>query len=342
MKFRMIPVLVLAVWMGLGVSAKAQLMVDFGTKPTHADPQVVQEGWEEGIVTNTQHLDHATPFGTVRHWVSIRPQPEDIFAPKWVERNRASLYAGGAANFDHPTLGEIGHVLQDAMKCDKDCALDLNFTGLEAGVYELTTFHHSWFGQDFEDANGPYNWAEFDIEIRFGPPPNPQDPNEGFVIVPGLTNLSASHHGINSLTEPAIFVTRFTSPGPSEFITVGINPIAGTGETIEQPTNGFHLDTAEVGSSVDFNDSGVWDLPDLNLVLFNWQLPAADLPVELCFPECWVNQRPDTVGLDSLNLVLFNWQLPSTSIAAVPEPSTVLCASIGLLGVICLNRWRRG
>ena len=330
-RFYALPLVVLALagCLAIACSAQAMIMVDYGP-----GDQVVQSGWEGLSLGTAAHTD-ATAFGNVTHNVTQGP------GGSWQQRNRASGYPGGAANYVHPEFGQIGPVLQDAMKCD-NCDLDFHFSGLEAGPYELTTFHHSWFGQDYEDTTGPYNWAEFDIEIRFGPPPNPQDPNEGFVIVPGLTNLSASHHGINSLTEPAIFVTRFTSPGPSEFITVGINPIAGTGETIEQPTNGFHLDTAEVGSSVDFNDSGVWDLPDLNLVLFNWQLPAADLPVELCFPECWVNQRPDTVGLDSLNLVLFNWQLPSTSIAAVPEPSTVLCASIGLLSVICLNRWRRG
>ena len=229
MKFLVIPVLVMVVWMGLGVSAQAQLMVDFGTNPNHAEPQVVQDGWENGFATLNQHSDVGTGFGDVRHWVAPGPLGENY---RWAERNRASLYADGRAFYEHPTLGEIGHVLQDAMKCDAsthpsfgDCYLDFNFTGVEAGDYELTTFHHSWFGQDYEDTTGPYNWAEFDIEIRFGIP-NPKNPDEGFNIVPGMTNLSASHNGTNPLTDPAIYVTRFTSPGPSEFITVGINPIA--------------------------------------------------------------------------------------------------------------------
>jgi len=340
MKFFVISVLVMAVWMGLGVSAQAMIMVDFGTNPNHAEPQVVQDGWENGFVTIDQHTDVGTGFGDVRHWVAPGPLGENY---RWAERNRASLYADGRAFYEHPTLGEIGHVLQDAMKCDAsthpsfgDCYLDFNFTGVEAGDYELTTFHHSWFGQQFEDGNGSYNWAELDISVRISPDPIiPQNQDTGFVTV--WENVSASHNGTNPLTDPAIYVTPFTSPGPGEFITVRIDPREGTGETIEAPINGFVLDRAAVvGLSTDFNDNGIWDLPDLNLVLFNWQLPEDSLPVE------WVKQRPDTVGLDSLNLVLFNWQLPSTSIAAVPEPSTALCAIIGLLGVICLNRWRRG
>jgi len=86
-----------------------------------------------------------------------------------------------------------------------------------------------------------------------------------------------------------------------------------------------------VGGFTDFNNSGFWDLPDLNLVLFNWQQGEAALPVE------WVNQRPTTVGLDSLNLVLFNWQQPS-SLAVVPEPASLVVLLLGLLAVGC---WKR-
>ena len=76
--------------------------------------------------------------------------------------------------------------------------------------------------------------------------------------------------------------------------------------------------------NTDFDGNGFWDLPDLNLVLFNWQQDKASLPVE------WVNQRPAIVGLDSLNLVLFNWQQAS-SLAVVPEP-----AGLGLMALVSL------
>jgi len=75
----------------------------------------------------------------------------------------------------------------------------------------------------------------------------------------------------------------------------------------------------------DFDNSGTWDLPDLNLVLFNWQQNEASLPVE------WVNLRPATVGLESLNMVLFNWQQPS-SLAVVPEPAGLALLLLGGLG----------
>jgi hypothetical protein len=78
----------------------------------------------------------------------------------------------------------------------------------------------------------------------------------------------------------------------------------------------------------DFDGSGIWDLTDLNLVLFNWNLPAASLPPE------WVFQRPvDNVGLEELNKVLFNWQEDATSIAAVPEPNVCMLAVFGLLAL---------
>ena len=82
----------------------------------------------------------------------------------------------------------------------------------------------------------------------------------------------------------------------------------------------------------DFDDSGSWDLPDLNLVLFNWQQDEASLPPE------WVRQRPATVGLESLNMVLFNWQQPS-SLAVVPEPAGLALVLVGVFGVaICRHR----
>ncbi len=84
----------------------------------------------------------------------------------------------------------------------------------------------------------------------------------------------------------------------------------------------------------DFDNSGMWDLPDLNLVLFNWQQAEGSLPSE------WVNQRPTTVGLESLNLVLFNWQQPS-SVAVVPEPATAVLGLFVLVGIfICHPRVR--
>ena len=96
--------------------------------------------------------------------------------------------------------------------------------------------------------------------------------------------------------------------------------------------NILRLTVGGVGAT-DFDNSGTWDLPDLNLVLFNWQQPEASLP------GTWVHQRPAVVGLESLNLVLFNWQQPS-SIASVPEPTTAALGLMALVG-ICVCRRRR-
>jgi len=90
--------------------------------------------------------------------------------------------------------------------------------------------------------------------------------------------------------------------------------------------SGFEvLSDAESQAFTDFDNSGTWNLDDLNLVLFNWQELEADLPVE------WVNQRPAEVGLDQLNNVLFNWQQPS-SLAVVPEPAGLALLLLGGLG----------
>ena len=87
----------------------------------------------------------------------------------------------------------------------------------------------------------------------------------------------------------------------------------------------------------DFNHDGLWNLPDLNLVLFNWQQNEASLPTE------WVNQRPAIVGLESLNLVLFNWQQASNSLAAVPEPvSASMLVVAAVFGITMIRRERRG
>jgi len=92
-----------------------------------------------------------------------------------------------------------------------------------------------------------------------------------------------------------------------------------------------------VGLSGDFNDDNTVDLADLNLVLFNWDQPANDLPLE------WTIMRPsNNVGLDELNQVLFNWGETTIAPSVVPEPGTVSLAAIaGLLMLCCRSRRRR-
>jgi len=210
-------VLALAGCLAIACSAQAMIMVDYGP-----GDQVVQSGWEGLSLGTAAHTD-ATAFGNVTHNVTQGP------GGSWQQRNRASGYPGGAANYVHPEFGQIGPVLQDAMKCD-NCDLDFHFSGLEAGPYELTTFHHSWF------AVPNYNWAEFDTLVDVG------DGN-GFTTV--QSNLSVSHNNDDPITDPGIYVTSFTSPGPTSDITVRLEAIRPprevTGETHESPINGFVL-----------------------------------------------------------------------------------------------------
>jgi hypothetical protein len=76
----------------------------------------------------------------------------------------------------------------------------------------------------------------------------------------------------------------------------------------------------------DFNDSGLVDLDDLNLLLFNWSMLGSEVPVD------WVNWRPGNeqhVGLGDLNDVLFNWNT-SPPVVTVPEPIGSWLMLIGL------------
>ena len=85
----------------------------------------------------------------------------------------------------------------------------------------------------------------------------------------------------------------------------------------------------------DYNFDGTVGADDLNLVLFHWNVNEADLTPD------WINQRPETgvvVGADQLNGVLFNW-VNATSVASVPEPSSMLIAlGVALAAIRCRKR----
>jgi len=82
----------------------------------------------------------------------------------------------------------------------------------------------------------------------------------------------------------------------------------------------------------DYNSDGDVALPDLNLVLFNWnEVP----PVE------WTSNIPALVDVDALNNVLFNWGTTGPPLTSVPEPSTAVTVILGILGSFWLAS-RRG
>jgi len=92
--------------------------------------------------------------------------------------------------------------------------------------------------------------------------------------------------------------------------------------------------------------SNLVDLADLNLVLFNWNEPGANLPTGS--PDGWTHQGPGTPGnsepvsLTQLNLVLFNWN-ESGPTTVVPKPTTLVLLLGGWLSVLAIRRrfdWR--
>jgi hypothetical protein len=89
----------------------------------------------------------------------------------------------------------------------------------------------------------------------------------------------------------------------------------------------------------DYDNDGTWNLGDLNLVLFNWQVDGGALD-----PQDWINNRPPggtPVGLPALNQVLFNWQTAATSVATVPEPATMAMFAVGAVLIFGGTRTRR-
>ena len=135
---------------------------------------------------------------------------------------------------------------------------------------------------------------------------------DGFVPSSGVTLLHADG-GVNT---------------PSGLPTLTGTGVSGFSLSV---INGTDLVLNLGGTNTDYDDSGLWDLGDLNLVLFNWQ------DVEANLPGIWVNQRPATVGLTSLNQVLFNWQQAS-SLAVVPEPDTLPLLVMACCGFLTYRR----
>ena len=93
-------------------------------------------------------------------------------------------------------------------------------------------------------------------------------------------------------------------------------------------------------SDGDFNESGLVDVADLNLVLFNWDKLGSELPEE------WKHMRPDNevpVSVTELNKVLFTWAQTFSPTATVPEPSGVVWLCLGaILAVSAVNRKKEG
>ena len=171
--------LALAGWLGLACSAGAGtvVMVDYGVAG-----QTVQSGWigGSGGDADIQHPMSSlspnpntvsTAYGDVTYEITRGPnEPNDNLDIEY--RNRSGAYDGGSASYVHPTFGQIGHVIQDEIKLDGGRALNggatrnathqIVLSGMNAGNYELTTFHHSRLGPFV------YDWSEFDLKLQVG------------------------------------------------------------------------------------------------------------------------------------------------------------------------------
>jgi hypothetical protein len=117
--------------------------------------------------------------------------------------------------------------------------------------------------------------------------------------------------------------TAPVDPGPFINAVLGIDNVRAVGPMVEELPG-------------DYNDSGVVEQADLDLVLLNWGGPS-DPP-----PAGWAQDLPmGTIDQAELDGVLLNWgntsappgstSLAPTSNATLPEPSTLLLTGAGLL-----------
>ncbi len=146
----------------------------------------------------------------------------------------------------------------------------------------------------------------------------------------------------DDLTATWLLIEGYTAPGPlggysNRVVSVQVGApdkswryvISGQGSNALKTFFDFDPVTG------DYNDDGIVDAADLNLVLFDWGLDAS---------ADWINERPiiDAVGANELNGVLFNWNVsptaPSASAAftAVPEPDGRLLMAVVFLFAIAV------
>lgn len=88
----------------------------------------------------------------------------------------------------------------------------------------------------------------------------------------------------------------------------------------------------------DYNGTGIVNIFDLNLALFDWDQDGANLST------LWIQQRPgpgETVGLAQLNAVLFNWGATAPLTAVIPEPTSALLLLVSVSSLAIRYRLQR-
>ena len=252
------------------------LMVDFGD--TDHDVQagwigVSRNGGTDNSIQDISTLDPnpntvATSQGSITHSIATPWNQLDY-------RDRKLSYNDGlGADYTDPDFGDMSTVIQDEIKVDagnaaagtqKDGYLDVVLTGMDAGVYEVTTFHQGWIGLQ-------YDWSEFNLLLEIGA-------GNGFAPVPEAQNLSVTS-AEEPFGGPTRVETQFESPGPSAQVSLRIATIpdtsdgtGGPGSMVGQdevPLNGFVLEFVGSGDTSrpewlnsgveDWNESGNWTL----------------------------------------------------------------------------------
>jgi len=164
-------------------------------------------------------------------------------------------------------------------------------------------------------------------------------------VLPGDDHDKLVVGGIATLdgTLDVTLINGFALSGDLLFDVLDFNSVVGDFTNFNLPT-GLQWDVTDgtlcfgtcTGGLTDYDNDGTWGLGDLNLVLFNWNEDGADLP------PAWMNSRPGAgtlVGLPELNQVLFSWGQPG-SLAAVPEPGSLLLSVVGLVFVLVVSKRR--
>ena len=219
---------------GMALTTHAQLIVDFGDNLPTA--QIVYPGasaFNGEAGPDEESVPVSETFGGIT--VAV-----DTFDGTIEYRNRASSYSGGAASFIHSEFGQIGAMLQDNYKRDGTPSgagnshyLEIQLSGLAAGGYNYTSFHHDYFGVP------SYDYANFDVQVDI----------DGGGFSTELSNLDTTISD-NPITNPTEVDLSFVSPGTSSTITIRYQQVAAGGDSSDIPISGFFLAIPEPSTAM--------------------------------------------------------------------------------------------
>jgi hypothetical protein len=109
--------------------------------------------------------------------------------------------------------------------------------------------------------------------------------------------------------------------------------IAGNGVNPQGNDEGWVVKLAPFSLPGDYNNNGIVEQADLDLVLLHWGADAADVP------DDWSGDLPiGIVDQDELDGVLLSWGGGATrTVGAVPEPQSLLLTLV-ILGAVWIGK----